>query len=61
MTLVSSLRFFSIMKLTIFKHVAVLSGTGVGGGSSVYANTHPFHLHFSKQVAGVNFTTWKMN
>jgi cholesterol oxidase len=23
------------MKLTIFKHVAVLSGTGVGGGSSV--------------------------
>jgi cholesterol oxidase len=29
------------MKLTIFKHVAVLSGTGVGGGSSVYANTLP--------------------
>jgi cholesterol oxidase len=50
------------MKLTIFKHVAVLSGTGVGGGSSVYANTLPIqNLHFSKQVAGVNFTTWKMN
>jgi cholesterol oxidase len=35
------------MKLTIFKHVAVLSGTGVGGGSSVYANTLPIqNLHF---------------
>jgi cholesterol oxidase len=30
-----------IFKLTIFKHVAVLSGTGVGGGSLVYANTLP--------------------
>jgi cholesterol oxidase len=35
------LRFFGIMKLTVFKHVAVLSGTGVGGGSLVYANTLP--------------------
>jgi cholesterol oxidase len=38
---IPSLRFFGIMKLTIFKHVAVLSGTGVGGGSLVYANTLP--------------------
>ena len=36
-----SVRFFGIMKLTIFRHVAVLSGTGVGGGSLVYANTLP--------------------
>lgn len=35
------IRFFGIMKLTIFRHVAVLSGTGVGGGSLVYANTLP--------------------
>lgn len=35
------LRFFGIMQLTIFKHIAVLSGTGVGGGSLVYANTLP--------------------
>lgn len=35
------LRFFGIMKISIFKHVAVLSGTGVGGGSLVYANTLP--------------------
>ena len=35
------LRFFGIMKLTVFKHVAILAGTGVGGGSLVYANTLP--------------------
>lgn len=35
------LRCFGIMKLTIFRHVAILSGTGVGGGSLVYANTLP--------------------
>lgn len=34
-------RFFGIMKLTIFRHIAVVSGTGVGGGSLVYANTLP--------------------
>src|SRR6478672_8973279 len=33
------LRCFGIQKLTLFKHVLVLSGTGVGGGSLVYANT----------------------
>lgn len=38
---IPALRFFGIMKLTIFRHVAVLSGTGVGGGSLVYANTLP--------------------
>ena len=35
------LRCFGIMKLTFFKHVSVLSGVGVGGGSLVYANTLP--------------------
>lgn len=38
---IPALRFFGIMKLTVFRHVAVLSGTGVGGGSLVYANTLP--------------------
>ena len=38
---VPALRFFGIMKLTIFRHIAVISGTGVGGGSLVYANTLP--------------------
>jgi len=29
------------MKITFFRHVGFLSGTGVGGGSLVYANTLP--------------------
>ncbi|RJP91505.1 MAG: GMC family oxidoreductase [Desulfobacteraceae bacterium] len=34
-------RFFGLFRLTLFRHVAVLSGVGVGGGSLVYANTMP--------------------
>jgi cholesterol oxidase len=33
--------FFGIMKMSIFNHVTVISGSGVGGGSLVYANTLP--------------------
>ena len=36
-----SFRWFGIMKITIFRHVGIVSGTGVGGGSLVYANTLP--------------------
>ena len=36
-----SLRFFGFFKLTFFRHIGVLSGVGVGGGSLVYANTLP--------------------
>lgn len=35
------LKCFGIMKMTFFKHIAVISGVGVGGGSLVYANTLP--------------------
>ncbi len=34
-------RFYGIMKMSLFRHIAILSGTGVGGGSLVYANTLP--------------------
>jgi len=34
-------KLFGILKLTFFKHVGILSGVGVGGGSLVYANTLP--------------------
>jgi cholesterol oxidase len=34
-----AVRWFGIFKMTLFKHVFILSGTGVGGGSLVYANT----------------------
>lgn len=36
-----TLKLFGILKLTFFRHVSVLSGVGVGGGSLVYANTLP--------------------
>jgi len=48
------LRFFGIMKLSIFKHIAVISGTGVGGGSLVYANTLPI-----PKSAFFNTGSWK--
>jgi len=35
------LGFYGIMKISFFRHVTILSGTGVGGGSLVYANTLP--------------------
>ncbi len=35
------LHFFGIMKMSFFRHATILSGTGVGGGSLVYANTLP--------------------
>jgi cholesterol oxidase len=36
-----SLKMQGLFKLTFFRHVAILSGVGVGGGSLVYANTLP--------------------
>ncbi|NOR86507.1 MAG: FAD-binding protein [Bacteroidales bacterium] len=36
-----SLKFFGIQKLSFFRHLTILSGVGVGGGSLVYANTLP--------------------
>ncbi|MFD1552559.1 GMC family oxidoreductase [Putridiphycobacter roseus] len=54
------LRFFGIMKLSIFKHVAILSGTGVGGGSLVYANTLPIpKAAFFKTGSWGNLGDWE--
>jgi cholesterol oxidase len=36
-----SMHCYGLFKLTFFRHVGVLSGVGVGGGSLVYANTLP--------------------
>jgi cholesterol oxidase len=38
---VPALRLFGFFKISIFRHVTILSGVGVGGGSLVYANTLP--------------------
>lgn len=35
------LRFFGIMRMSFFRHISIVSGVGVGGGSLVYANTLP--------------------
>ncbi|HFA47850.1 MAG TPA: GMC family oxidoreductase [Bacteroidetes bacterium] len=48
------IRFFGIMKMTILRHVNILSGTGVGGGSLVYANTLP-----RPKPAFFNSGSWK--
>ncbi|QJP35628.1 GMC family oxidoreductase [Nonlabens sp. Ci31] len=48
------LRFFGIMKLSVFKHIAIISGTGVGGGSLVYANTLP-----TPKTTFFNSGSWK--
>lgn len=49
-----SLRFFGIMKISFFKHIGIVSGTGVGGGSLVYANTLPI-----PKSAFYNTGSWK--
>ena len=36
-----ALKLFGIQKLSFFRHISVISGVGVGGGSLVYANTLP--------------------
>jgi cholesterol oxidase len=35
------LKCFGIMRISLFRHITVVSGVGVGGGSLVYANTLP--------------------
>jgi cholesterol oxidase len=47
------LRFYGIFKITYFKHVGIVSGVGVGGGSLVYANTLPI-----PQKAFYNSGSW---
>ena len=36
---VPQLRFYGFFRISIFRHLTALTGTGVGGGSLVYANT----------------------
>lgn len=38
---IPTLRFFGFFKISLFRHISILSGIGVGGGSLVYANTLP--------------------
>ncbi|MCF6278793.1 MAG: GMC family oxidoreductase [Flavobacteriaceae bacterium] len=54
------IRFYGIMKMSIFRHIVILSGTGVGGGSLVYANTLPIPKDtFYTTGNWANLTDWK--
>ncbi|MCG3120207.1 MAG: Cholesterol oxidase [bacterium] len=55
-----ALRFFGLFKLTVFRHVAILSGVGVGGGSLVYANTLPVpQTKFFKAATWAHLADWE--
>jgi len=57
---IPALHFFGIMKMSIFKHIMVVSGTGVGGGSLVYANTLPIpKTAFYTSGSWANLTDWQ--
>lgn len=49
-----------LFKMTFFRHVTVLSGVGVGGGSLVYANTLPIPKdHFFQGGHWSSLADWK--
>ena len=55
-----SIGFYGIMKMTFYKHIAILSGTGVGGGSLVYANTLPKpHVNFYNNGSWAKLADWE--
>jgi len=54
------LRFFGFFKLTFFRHITVLSGVGVGGGSLMYANTLPIPKDdFFEADSWAHLADWK--
>jgi cholesterol oxidase len=54
------LKLFGIQKLTFFRHITILSGVGVGGGSLVYANTLPKPKPaFFKHGSWANLADWE--
>ncbi len=54
------LRFFGFQKLSFFKKASILCGTGVGGGSLVYANTLYIPPdEFFSAASWANFGDWK--
>ena len=57
---VPALRFFGFQKLSFYKTASILSGTGVGGGSLVYANTLYIPPdEFFKNISWKRFGEWK--
>ncbi|MEW6196371.1 MAG: GMC oxidoreductase [Bacteroidota bacterium] len=53
-------RFFGFFKITFYRHVGILSGVGVGGGSLVYANTLPIPTKkFFQSESWSHLTDWE--
>jgi cholesterol oxidase len=54
------LRCFGFFKLTWFRHVTIMSGVGVGGGSLVYANTLPVPKQsFFRAASWAHLADWE--
>lgn len=55
-----TLKMFGLFKMTIFRHVTIFSGVGVGGGSLVYANTLPVPKRpFFKSPSWAHLADWE--
>ncbi len=55
-----AIQFFGIMKMSVFRHLTIISGVGVGGGSLVYANTLPIpKSNFYKTGSWANLVDWE--
>ena len=54
------IKFYGIFKITFYRHIGVLSGVGVGGGSLVYANTLPIpKKEFFKAESWSHLADWE--
>jgi cholesterol oxidase len=57
---IPGLKFFGFFKLSFFRHITILSGVGVGGGSLTYANTLPVPKEdFFKSESWAHLADWK--
>ncbi|MFN2299148.1 MAG: GMC oxidoreductase [Anaerolineales bacterium] len=55
-----ALRFFGLFQMSFFRHVTIMSGVGVGGGSLVYANTLPVPKHgFFRSDSWSHLADWE--
>ncbi len=55
------LKFFGLFKITFFRHITIVSGAGVGGGSLVYANTLPVpKQEFFEADSWSHLADWQM-
>jgi len=57
---VPTLRFLGFFKITLYRHITILSGVGVGGGSLMYANTLPVPKRkFFEAKSWSHLANWK--